>query len=100
FAYDLGTLMPAQKQDKQPADREKNDRQQVNAVIGNHVLDALGRPGDLVRVKVHRLWQDHYRVNVLIGADVASTTVAHSFFLVTDDAGAIRTATPAITKRY
>jgi hypothetical protein len=68
--------------------------------IAGHVLRALGRPGALFRVAVAHLWGDHYRVNVLVGDGAASVRVAHSFFLLADDAGNVVTSTPDITRHY
>ena len=78
---------------------EKQHPQQ-NVAIGGQVMRALGQPGDLHRVDVRALWEDHYRVNVLVGLDAASVRVAHSYFLVTDGEGTILAATPAITRQY
>ena len=91
--------MPVKQSDSPPADRGKG-QDRLNDVIGTRVIHALGQPGDYYRVQVRRLWEDRYRVNVLVGGDVTSTTVAHSYFLVADDDGNIRATTPAITKRY
>jgi hypothetical protein len=44
------------------------------------------------------LWEAHYRVNVFIGADAVSARLAHSYFLETDEAGNILTATPKLTR--
>ncbi len=78
---------------------DKQDHHQ-NAAISGQVMHALGQPGDLHRVEVRPLWEDHYRVNVLVGLDAASVRVAHSYFLVTDEKGTIVTATPTITRQY
>jgi hypothetical protein len=78
----------------------EHDHLEQNAVIGGQVMRALGQPGDLHRVEVRPLREDHYRVNVLVGPDAASVRVAHSYFLVTDGEGTILAATPAITRRY
>jgi hypothetical protein len=91
--------MPARPHDEPPADNT-TDRDRLNAVIGDHVIHALGRPGDHYRVQVRRLWADRYRVNVLVGGDITTTTVAHSYFLVADDGGNISAASPTITKWY
>jgi hypothetical protein len=91
--------MPATQPDAKPAPRER-DREHLNAVIGTHVLKALGQPGDRFRVVVKRLWDDHYRVNVLVGSDVTTTTIAHSYFLVADGDGNVSGATPVIKRRY
>jgi len=83
---------------KPPA--EKRDHQQQKASIGGQVMHALGQPGAPHRVEVRPLWEDHYRVNVFVGLDVASARVAHSYFLVMNGDGTILAATPAITRQY
>jgi hypothetical protein len=39
-------------------------------------------------------------VNVLVGADVVSVRIPHSYFLVVDGDGTILASTPEITKQY
>jgi hypothetical protein len=51
-------------------------------------------------VQVRQLWEDHYRVNILVGVDAASAKVAHSYFLVADGNGNILASTPQLKKRY
>jgi hypothetical protein len=92
--------MSAPQQETPPVTPEKQDRQKRNAVIGSHVIHALGQPGDFQRVQVRPLWGDHYRVNVLVGVDAASARIAHSYFLVANGAGTIVTSTPNITREY
>ena len=92
--------MPTKHQDERETDLDKDGRQRRIALIGGHVLRALGQPGALHRVQVRQLWDDHYRVNVLVGADAAQAKVAHSYFLVVDPAGAILASTPTITRQY
>ena len=92
--------MPTKQQEKPPPDQEKQQGQQRNAVIGKQVMQSLGQPGDLQRVQVRQLWEGHYRVNVVVGADYANTRVAHSFFLLADGDGNITASTPQITKKY
>jgi hypothetical protein len=70
------------------------------AEITGYVLDRLGRPRDLRSVQVRPLWNDRYRVNIFVGADVASVRIAHSYFLVVDPQGSVIAATPKITKEY
>jgi hypothetical protein len=69
-------------------------------LIGEWVLQTLGEPAGLHGVQVRRLWEGHYRVNVLVGADAASAKVAHSYFLTADGDGDIVGSTPKITKQY
>ena len=92
--------MPPKQQDKQPTDQAKQDRKQRKAAIAKQVMDVLGQLENLQRVQVHMLWEDRFRVNVLVGTDAVSIRVAHSFFLVTDGDGNILVSTPKITKQY
>jgi hypothetical protein len=71
-----------------------------NDLIGGRVIHALGKPGDLLKVQTWPLWENHYRVNVFVGADLASAKVANSFFLTADGDGNILESTPKITKQY
>jgi len=92
--------MTTKEQEEQRADQEKHERAQLGGVIGKQVMHALGRPFDLHRVDVRTLWDGHYRVNVLVGSDAASARVAHSYFLVADDAGNILASTPSVIRQY
>jgi hypothetical protein len=79
---------------------EPEQQQKLEALIGKRVIDTLGKPGDLQKLQVRRLWDDHYRVNVLIGEDAASAKIAKSYFLEADSNGNIVWSTPKITKQY
>jgi|SRR6266851_1137605 hypothetical protein len=97
---ELEKMMPEQEQGKQSVDQVKQARQQRKAVIRKHVIEALGQPRDLYGIQVRYLWEDHYRLNVLIGVDAASAKVGHSYFLVADSDGNIVASTPKITRQY
>jgi hypothetical protein len=71
-----------------------------SAAITSQVMRALGTPGEFRSVQVRRLWDDRYRVNVLVGKDAASTRVVHSYFVVADETGNIVEANPAITRQH
>ena len=92
--------MNTQQPTAPPRDRERHDDEELCAEIRKHVLLTLGQPGHLYDVQVRALWQYRYRVNVRVGADFCSATIAHSYFVVTDDNGTIVAATPTITRRY
>jgi hypothetical protein len=92
--------MPAQQHGKRPADPESQGRQQRDAAIGKQVLSVLGEPDDWHRVQVREVWGDHYRVNVFVGGDIATTRIAHSYFLVADGNGNILASTPTIARQY
>jgi hypothetical protein len=92
--------MATPRQAKQHKDQESCARRQLDAVIVQQVMHALGQPGDLQSVQVRQVWENHYRVNVFTGAGVASAKVANSYFLVADSAGNIVESTPRITKQY
>ncbi len=70
----------------------------VNGVIRERLLAALGEPPDLLRVQVKALWGSFYRANVFVGKGVTAR-MAHSFFLDVDD-GEIVSSAPAITRLY
>jgi hypothetical protein len=72
----------------------------VRARIGVNVLRELGQPAHFQTVQVRLLWAGHYRVNVLVGGNAASATVAHSYFLQADGEGNVVAATPALARRY
>lgn len=92
--------MPPQQQADPGKDLENQERQQLNAKVGDQVLRTMGKPNDPHRLQVRRLWKDHYRVNILVGADVVSAKVAQSYFVVADDDGNIVTSTPEIIRKY
>ncbi len=92
--------MTTAQQREQDGDRGRGDQQRRHAVIRGQVIHTLGTPGDLLDVQVRQLWDENYRVNVLVGADATATRVAHSYFLVADGEGNIVTCTPSLTKRY
>ncbi len=90
--------MTTQEQDRRETEEQGHRRR--DALLGGQVLRALGQPDVPYAVQVRPLWGGHYRVNVLLGADVTSLRVAHSYFLETDDDGAILAATPPLTRQY
>lgn len=75
-------------------------REALFALIGEQVIHALGEPGDLLKVQVRPVGENHYRVNVVVGEDAGCARVADSYFLVTDEDGNVLRSTPAITRRY
>ena len=92
--------MPTSEPEKQNRVDKKEARLQRKAAIAKFVILALGQPRDLRHVQVKYLWQDHYRVNVLVGVDAGSAKVGHSYFLVADQQGNIMTSTPEIVRHY
>jgi predicted NBD/HSP70 family sugar kinase len=92
--------MPTKQQQKRSMDSEPPPAHPQAAVIAHGVINALGQPGNLHKVQVRSLWQDHFRVNVLVGGDALSARIAHSYFLVADGDGNIIAATPKIARQY
>ncbi|HEX4590806.1 MAG TPA: hypothetical protein VH120_12790 [Gemmataceae bacterium] len=87
----------------EPVDERQPDQSQRDARhvrIGNHVLSALGKPADLLQIQVRPLWDERYRVNIVVGPHFASARVANSFFLKADEDGNVITSTPPIKKLY
>ena len=92
--------MPTKLERDQPNDAEQTKRATLNARIGEQVIHTLGKPVDLLLVQVRELWDNHYRVNVLIGADAVTFRIANSYFVEGDNDGNIVKSTPKIAKQY
>ena len=86
--------MATKQQVKQPADEGNQERAQLSATLGKHVLLGLGQPGDLFRMQVRPLWDGHFRVNVLVapGRLRVQAVRLHRSDL---DAGRLQTCHPA-----
>jgi hypothetical protein len=94
--------MPNKLQIDQPKENKIDhvEREKLSDLIREQVIHALGKPMDLRSVQVRKVWDDHYRVNVIVGVNAGSVRVANSYFLVIDSDGSLITATPKITKQY
>jgi hypothetical protein len=92
--------MSTKPQEGPVKEQKHQERQQLTATIGRHVMNALGQPADMHGVHVRPLWDDHYRVNILLGMDAASVRIGYSYFLVTDANGNIVDSVPKITRQY
>jgi hypothetical protein len=93
--------MPNKLQTEQPKDEmEPDKRKTLNKLIRDQVIHALGKPTDLRDVQVRKVWNDHYRVNVIVGMSAGAVSIAHSYFLVIDSAGSLINVNPKITKQY
>ena len=86
--------------------QDRGELEPFALAVGEPVHDArlveeLRRePGDLLRVQVRPLWEDNYRVNVLVGVNAASARVANSYFVVTDGDGNVLESTPQVRRLY
>jgi hypothetical protein len=85
---------------EQARNAARRDQEAVEALVKDKVLQALGKPSEPYEVRVRRLWADRYRVNVVVGADPHGSRIAHSYFLVSDEAGNILEASPCLTRQY
>jgi hypothetical protein len=93
--------MPNKLQTEQPKDEmDQLKRETFDNLIREQVIHALGTPVDLRNVQVRKVWDHHYRVNVIVGANAGSVRVANSYFLKIDSDGSLITAIPNITKQY
>jgi hypothetical protein len=92
--------MELRQQSGQHNDMAPYQREALRALIGEQVMHTLGKPDDLLGVQVRELWEDHYRVNVLVGVDPAFVRVADSYFVVADGEGNIVASTPKVTRQY
>ena len=64
--------------------------------VRDHVLRSLGGPATRLLVRVRPLWGNHFRVNVYAGLNGPEATIAHSYFVVTDESGEVLNTVPAI----
>lgn len=80
-------------------DADPTDVIAQTAAVRAAVLAGLGRPPGLYELAVRRLWDQHYRVNVLVGPDAVSARIAHSFFVAVAAGGGV-TADPPLARRY
>jgi hypothetical protein len=92
--------MTSAEQNEQQQGMKKHAQETLRALIGEHVMHALGEPGSLYKLLVHRLWKDHYRVNVLVGENAAVARIANSYFVLADSDGNIVKTSPKITRQY
>ncbi len=83
--HDVATLSPG---------RQRTD------VIRAGVLAALGSPKRLLKIAVHPLWGNNFRVNVWIGEGAIADAIPNSYFVNADQAGSILKAEPPIQKQY
>lgn len=85
----------------QQSDKEDEiSRETLTGTIGKNVVNTLGKPSGIFKVKVHAVGNHYYRVNVLVGEYVTSARIAHSFFLTADHEGNIVGSTPEIVRVY
>jgi hypothetical protein len=93
--------MPNKLQCEQPKDKmDQDERDSLDNLISEQVIHALGKPIDLRNVQVRKVWDNHYRVNVIVGMNAGSVRVANSYFVAIDSDGRLIAATPKITKQY
>ena len=92
--------MSTTPQAEQQKEMRRHQRETLNTLIQEQVLHTLGKPAGLHKVQVRRLWEHHYRVNIFIGPDALSGTIANSYFVEVNDDGKIVEARPKITKQY
>ncbi|AGA24614.1 hypothetical protein [Singulisphaera acidiphila] len=83
-AEDLGTVTQGRLQD----------------LIRKQVVRSLGSPADLLAIHVRPLWDDRYRVNVVVGKEYTSSKIIQSYFLAADSDGNIIRSSPEVTRLY
>ena len=90
--------MSTTQQRKQDREFDQHLSETLHALIEEQVLHRLGDPDGLHSLQVRRLWEDRYRVNVLIGESAASARIANSYFVELGSDGNIVESNPTITK--
>ncbi len=90
----------ATQPEHQPEEDGARDSRSPKRAVQLAVLAALGRPPGLFGVAVQPLWENYFRVNVMVGPDVTSVRITHSYFMATGKSGDILSSCPPITRTY
>jgi hypothetical protein len=90
--------MPTTQQREQDRDLEKHKSETLQALIEEQVMHRLGRAPGVRNVQVRKLWENRYRVNVLVGDNAVSAKIASSYFVKADSDGNIVDSDPEMTK--
>jgi hypothetical protein len=91
----------AKKQETETAhEPEPRGNEALDALVGKHVLLALGRPPNMLRVQVRCLWSAFYRVNVFAGGDNTIAKIVNSYFVKVSPDGQVLESQPALSKQY
>jgi hypothetical protein len=92
--------MPTYQQINENMNSVRTAQEAVSDSIRKQVMRSLGKPVDLLSVQVRPVGGERYRVNVVVGKDVASSRIANSFFLTADAEGNILLSSPKIVSVY
>jgi hypothetical protein len=84
-------------------EQEKKNRDLINEKITEYIFENLGKPKNLHKLSVKRLWDSYYRINTWLvdrSQLVESYILSDSFFLETSDGGEIISCDPEIKRKY
>lgn len=79
---------------------DRGERETLEDVISEQIMNVLGMPSDLRSVQVRKVGIARYRVNVILGEHAGAVRIAHSYFVGVDGDGGIIASTPNIKKQY
>jgi len=86
------------------ASAQKSTALDKEAAIRKAVLDRLGTPPHLMGIKVHNVWEDNWRVNVVCekqnNSSVRTGTYSDCFFITVSPGGEIIASQPEIKRKY
>lgn len=90
--------MPTTQQREQDRSLDQHKSETLQALVEEQVIHRLGKPVGVRDVQVRRLWENRYRVNVLVGENAASAKIANSYFVKADGNGNIVNSNPEMTR--
>lgn len=96
----MPALPMAPKNVDRQTDEPVRDRRAADRAVRSGVLAALGQPPGLYDVAVRPLWENHFRVNVLVGPDPTDVRITHSYFVKAREDGTILSTIPRIARLY
>lgn len=70
------------------------------ARIRVHVAKRLGEPAGMLKIRVHPVGSESFRVNVWAGESFTAARITDSFFVTADEQGNVTTCTPQIDRLY
>jgi hypothetical protein len=84
------------KEQRRQSTQENLEATQLASLVQEQVMRSIEQPPNFLQLKIRPLWKHHFRANLYVGLDGANARISNSYFIVTNDDGAIVRATPSL----